>query len=158
MTSTTLTAVCRFLGQQVPWIVEQPDFPLEDFADEIRACVRVLRRWDHEAEDRGQMVPCPTVMEDVDDDGNPKACGYRLYFRDPGDPHEHVECRRCGAVRNVDQLTYVAMSDGREVWLDPEAAARRLGVSEGHLRRMARRGELRREHGRYLVQTMEVAG
>lgn len=144
-TSATLVASVAFLGRQVPWITTTEDFPLDDLADEIRACVRVLRRWDHEAEDRGQMVPCPTVTEEGE-------CGYRLAYRSAD---EVVTCRRCGATRDVAQLVYVAMSDGRPVWMDPEAAASWLGISEGTLRQWARQGKVERSHGRYRM-TMEA--
>jgi hypothetical protein len=116
------------------------EFPLEDFADEMRACVRVLRRWDMNAEDMGTMVKCPTVNDDATE------CGYRLHYLAAD---EHVTCRRCGATRDVAQLVYVAMSDGRDVWLDPEAASQWLGVTEGTLRQWARKGQIERDHGRY---------
>lgn len=141
-TSATLVASVAFLGRQVAWMTTQ-EFPLEDFADEMRACVRVLRRWDLDAEDVGTMVKCPTLHEDEGE------CGYRLYYRDWD---EHVTCRRCGVSRDASTLVAVAMSDGRDVWLDPEAAAQWLGVSEVTLRRMARRGDIERDHGRYLIR------
>jgi hypothetical protein len=147
-TSATLIGCTDFLGRQVAWITTEADFPLEDFADEIRGCVRVLRRWDVTAEDRGTMVKCPTVHED---DGE---CGYRLYYTDV---HEDVTCRRCGATRSAMTLAAVAAADGRDVWLDPEAASTWLGVSEATLRRMARRGEIERSHGRYCVKHQNVS-
>ena len=142
-TSATLVGCVSFLGASVAWMTTEPEFPVEDFADEVRACVRVLRRWDLDAEDRGTMVKCPTITDDGE-------CGYRLAYRDWD---EHVTCRRCGQTRDAATLALIAMSDGREVWLDPEAAAQWLCVSEPTLRRMARRGEIRRDHGRYLMPT-----
>jgi hypothetical protein len=138
-TSATLVGCVAFLTAQVAWMTTEPTFPLEDFADEMRACVRVLRRWDVTAEDRGTMVKCPTVSERGE-------CAARLSYRDWD---EHVTCPRCGQTRDAATLALIAMSDGREVWLDPEAAAKWLCVSEATLRRMARRGEIDRSHGRY---------
>ena len=138
----TLTGCVRFLGAQVAWMSTEPDFPIEDFADEVGACVRVLRRWDLTAEERGTMVRCPTLMESGE-------CGYRLYYANPEDD---VTCRRCGATRSAMTLAAVAMADGAEVWLDPEAAASWLGVTEGTLRQWARQGKVQRSHGRYLVR------
>ena len=63
-----------------------------------------------------------------------------------------MTCRRCRVTRDATTLAAVALSDGREVWLDPEAAANWLGISEPTLRRMARRGQLSRSHGRYLIR------
>lgn len=147
-TGVTLISCTSFLGRQVAWMIDAEDFPLEDFADEMRSCVRVLRRYDHDAEDRGQMVKCPTLHEDEGE------CGARLYYRDWD---EHVTCRRCGVSRDASTLVAVAMSDGRDVWLDPEAAAKWLGVGESTLRLWAKRGKIERDHGRYRV-TMEAAG
>lgn len=139
----TLTGVVRFLGAQVAWMSTEPEFPVEDFADEVTACVRVLRRWDVTAEERGTMVRCPTLLDEGE-------CGYRLSYRDWD---EHVTCKRCGQSRDAATLALIAMADGREVWLDPEAAAKWLCISEPTLRRMARRGEIKRDHGRYLMPT-----
>jgi hypothetical protein len=140
-TSATLVASVAFLGRQVAWMVDN-EFPLEDFADEVRSCVRVLRRWDLDAEDLGTMVKCPTLHEDEGE------CGYRLYYRDMSD---HVTCRRCGVSRDANTLVIVAMSDGRPVWLDPEAASKWLGVGESTLRLWAKQGKIQRNHGRYLM-------
>lgn len=140
-TQVTLLGCVRFLAAQVPWAVAEPTFPVDDFADEIRACVRALRRFDPEASDRGTMVRCPTLTDDGD-------CGYRLRY---DDVHEDVTCRRCGTTRSAMTLAAVAMADGAEVWLDPEAAASWLGVTEGTLRQWARAGRVRRAHGRYLI-------
>ena len=147
-TTATLVASTAFLGRQVAWMVDA-EFPLEDFADEMRDCVRVLRRWDHAAEDLGTMVKCPTLHEDEGE------CGYRLYY---ADVHEDVTCRRCGATRSAMTLAAVAAADGRDVWLDPEAAAQWLGISESTLQRMARRGEVPRSHGRYLISHVSAVG
>lgn len=140
--SATLTVLVRFLVTQNEWIVGTPDFPLEDYRAEISQCVQALRRWDADAQRVGTMVPCPTMTDDGE-------CGYRLHYEDLDDS---VQCRRCKVTRDASTLAAVAMSDGREVWLDPEAAAGWLGISEPTLRRMARRGEIVRSHGRYLIR------
>jgi len=146
-TTATLVASTAFLGRSVAWMVDA-EFPLEDFADEMRDCVRVLRRWDHAAEDLGTMVKCPTLHEDEGE------CGYRLYYRDMT---EAVTCRRCGVTRDANTLVVVAMSDGRDVWLDPEAAAKWLGVGESTLRLWAKRGKIERDHGRYRISMEATA-
>lgn len=145
-THATLTAVCAFLRAQVEWMTTTVDFPLEDFAAEIRECVGALRRWDLDAQHLGTMVRCPTLTDTGE-------CGYRLRY---ADVHEDVTCRRCGTTRSAMTLAAVAMADGREVWLDPEAAASWLGVSERTLHRMAQRGQIQRSHGRYLIRHAEA--
>jgi hypothetical protein len=126
----------------------EPTFPLEDFADEMRACVRVLRRWDVDAEHPGTMVRCPSLADDGSE------CGYRLHYRDMG---EQVTCRRCGQTRDASTLALIALQDGRDVWLDPEAAARHLAVDEAVLRRWAQAGRIKVSHGRYLLSSIEAA-
>lgn len=95
------------------------------------------------------MVRCPTPTDAVDSQGLAIECGFRLYY---ADVHEDVTCKRCGTTRSAMTLAAVAMSDGAEVWLDPEAAASWLGVTEGTLRQWARQGKVQRSHGRYLVR------
>lgn len=141
-TRATLIACVSFLAAQTEWIVGTPDFPLEDYRREMTSCVRALKRWDPLTADPGTMVKCPTMTDDGE-------CGYRLSYHDMAEP---VTCRRCGVTRDAATLAAVAMSDGREVWVDPEAAAKWLGISERDLRRMAARGDIVRSHGRYLVR------
>jgi hypothetical protein len=115
-----------------------PDWPVDDFADEVRACVRALRRYDMDAEELGRMVKCPTLTDDVDEDGRPKACGYRLHYRDW---HEQVTCRRCKVTRDAATLVAVAMSDpDADIWTDHEAITTQFGVTQQTLRKWARRG------------------
>lgn len=141
-TRATLVACVTFLAAQNEWVVGTPDFPLEDYRNEITACVRALKRWDPLATDPGTMVKCPTITERGE-------CGYRLHYHQMDEP---VTCRRCQVTRDASTLAAVAMSDGREVWVDPEAAAKWLGISERDLRRMAAKGTIVRSHGRYLVR------
>lgn len=144
----TLTGVVRFLGAQVAWMSTEPDFPVEDFADEVTACVRVLRRFDLNAEHQGTQLRCPTVM----DDGS--ACDRPLRYRELT---EQITCRRCGQTRDAATLALLAMEDGREVWLDPEAAARHFAVDEMALARWARSGRIKVSHGRYLLSSIDDA-
>jgi hypothetical protein len=147
-TRVTLIGCTAFLGRSVPWMTTTPDFPVDDFADEIGACVRVLRRFDVTAEARGTQVRCMTVM----DDGT--TCDRSLRYRDLD---EQVTCRRCGQTRDASTLAMLALEDGRDVWLDPEAAARHFAVDERALVKWARAGRVRVNHGRYLLSSIEQA-
>ena len=147
-TGVTLLAATGFLASCHEWIISTPDFPLEDYRGEIMSCVRALRRWDIEAEDRGQMVPCPTMT----DDG---PCAYRLYYRDL---EESVTCRRCGVTRDVTTLITVVLADeGAHVWADAEAIERHTGVGSATLRRWAARGLVGVSHGRYELRSVILA-
>ena len=130
-----------FLGASVEWITTDDGFPLEDFADEVRACLRAVRKWDQDAAARGYAVPCPTLTDEGE-------CGYRLRF---AEVDEMVTCRRCRVTRDVNQLVAVGLSSSGDVWVDPHAVSRWHGVDESTLRRWARSGKVQRSHGRYLM-------
>jgi hypothetical protein len=140
-TTATLRGVCAFLAAQAEWAATDGNFPLHDFADEIHQCMRAVQRWDNNRDNIGTMVKCPTIL-----DNGP--CDYRLHY---SDLHEEITCRRCGAHRSAMTLAAVAAADGRDIWLDPEAAAQWLGVTEGTLRQWARKGTIQRNHGRYRI-------
>jgi hypothetical protein len=137
-----------FLLASADWIVATPDFPVEDYATELRACLRAVRKWDGDAASRGYAVPCPTMTEDGGE------CGYRLRFVDV---EEQVTCRRCQVTRSVPQLVAVGMATATHaMWVDPEAICRHYGIHASTLRRWAARGLVTREHGRYLVSDVEL--
>lgn len=138
-----LTGTVNFLRAHIAWITTEPTFGLEDFAGHVYTAVRALRRFGTEYQATGTVIACPTISDRGE-------CGYRLRYDDLGD---QVTCPRCKATRDASTLATIAMSDGRQVWLDPEAAAAHLGVDERTLRRRANRGELQRSHGRYLIST-----
>ena len=141
-TSVTLIGVVGFLGSQVPWMIDAPDWPIDEFADHIRRSVMLLGRWDTTREASGYAVPCPTLTDSGE-------CGYMLRYWDASEP---VRCRRCGAERTPSQLVTVVLSgEDRAIWVDPEAAAAHYGVSERELRRWATKGHVKRSHGRYLL-------
>lgn len=158
------------LRSHLDWIVNEPQWPLEDFANEIGMCARRMHAFsghaDREPGDR--VVPCPTLTGLIDDDGDPIACGKRLVVRtwaalDATESvtgradwsiGDHVTCPRCGATRSPEQLLRAAGKDG--AYVDPEAIARWYGLSERTLRRWAARGEIRREHGRYSWADVEA--
>lgn len=136
-----------FLVASAEWMTTDPGFPLEDFADELRACLRAVRKWDEDAAARGFSVPCPTLRDDGTD------CGYRLTF---GDGDDAVTCRRCKVSRDVRTLVAVGMATkDHEMWVDPEVVTRRYGITESTMKRWARAGHVQRSHGRYLLSDLE---
>lgn len=157
------------LRSHLDWIVNEPQWPLEDFANEIGMCARRMHAFsghaDREPGDR--VVPCPTLMA-TDDASDITTCGKRLVVRtwaalDATESvsgradwsiGEYVTCPRCGATRSPEQLLRAAGKDS--AYVDPEAIARWYGLSERTLRRWAARGEIRREHGRYSWADVEA--
>lgn len=150
-TSASLVGVVGFLGAQVSWMTTEPTFPLEDFADEMRACVRVLRRWDVDAEDRGGwMAQCPHDTEQG-------TCGKRLRISG-SEVESYFHCPRCGTEWSVDRLMLVlAETSDAAIWLDPEAVTRWYGVDRTTMDRWVRSGKMTKWHGLYDVRPLALA-
>ena len=147
----TLTAVCGFLRAQVEWMTTTVDFPLEDFAAEVRECVAALRRWDTEAERvNAYVVECPHETD-------AGTCGYRLRIAgDDADGWFH--CPRCRTEWSVDRLMLVwAETSDAAMWLDHEAVTRRYGVDRSTLDRWVRSGRMAKWHGLYDVRPLALA-
>lgn len=150
-TRVTLVGCVAFLGAQVAWMSTEPEFPVEDFADEVSACVRVLRRWDVTAE-RGTayVVECPHEA----DSGT---CGYRLRISGE-DAESYFHCPRCATEWSVDRLMLVwAETSDAAMWLDAEAVTRRYGVDRTTLDRWVRNGRVSKWHGLYDVRPLALA-
>jgi len=139
----SLWGCLAFLGSSVEWMTTDTAFPIDDLAEELRACLRAVRKWDTEAPRRGMGIPCPTLKDDGTD------CEYPLQF---GDGDDEVTCRRCRVTRTPSQLMAVGMATkDHEMWVDAEAITERYGIPKRTLQRMAQRGQVRRNHGRYLL-------
>jgi hypothetical protein len=147
----TLTGVVRFLGAQVAWMTTEPDFPVDDFADEVAACVRVLRRFDLTREaSTGRVVECPH-------DAGEGTCGYRLRI-DGNDVDKYFHCPRCGSEWSVDRLMLVvAETTDASMWLDAEAVIGRFGIDRRTLARWVREGRIVKSHGRYDIKPIALA-
>jgi hypothetical protein len=150
-TAVTLTGVVAFLQAQVPWATAEPTFPLEDFAGEVAACVRALRRWDAEWQrGSGRVVDCPH------DDGQ-GACGYRFRL-DGNDVDAYFDCPRCGSEWSVDRLMLVvAETTDASMWLDADAVIGRFGIDRTTLARWARTGKIVKRHGLYDIKPIALA-
>lgn len=92
-------------------------------------------------------IPCPGHTQD-------SGCGRRLAI-DLHDPDRALDpCAWCGRSWTTAQL--LRFGD-RDVYLDAEAVAATVGVSESTLRRWARRGLVRQSHSRYHLGDAEHA-
>lgn len=142
-TSVTLVGCVTFLGRQVPWITTTPDFALEDFADMVRSCVRALRQYDRNREERNHGLRCPTELETG-------TCGYFIaWARD----EESVDCPRCRRTWTMEWLLMVASSD--DLWLDAEAIANATKMHEQTIRKWARAGQVRKRGLLYSVADVQ---
>jgi hypothetical protein len=146
-TRQTLTEALRFLRAQVEWVTTATSFPVEDFAHEIAACVRSLRKWDADARMSSYEVSCPADREE-----GTCGCVLRITVSDVSDT---VTCRRCRATWSVAWLMRVVATDHRaHVWVDVEAASERFGVDRKTLQRWVREGRITKQHNMYDVKPL----
>lgn len=142
----SLSNVLTFLRRAVPWMVNEPEFDIDDFHEQTRRCLRAVKRWDVNRQSQGMMLPCPTLTDGGE-------CGYRLTFTEATGT---VTCRRCRVTRTTEQLVAVGMSTAEhEMWVDAEVVIARYGLSEKTLRKWVKAGHVKQSHGRYLLSDLE---
>ena len=145
----TLVGIVDFLQS---WLdktcAEHP--AVDEFAAEVRGLHRRSQQAAVQTRRAAWRVTCPTDTDDSE-------CGHQLVVTGQ-DFGGHITCRACGTTWAVERLLrVVASSQHSELWLDPEAASEWLGVHAGTLRKWAKEGRLRREHGRYEVHSLKEA-
>lgn len=150
-TGVTLIGVCAFLAAQVEYAVSEPEFPLEDFVDEMRRTVRVLRHWDVSRQDgTAYVVECP-----ADVDGS--TCGKRIRIAGE-DSEAYFHCPRCSTEWSVDRLMLVwAETSDAAMYLDAEAIVRRYGIDRTTLSRWVAKGTITKWHGLYDIRPLALA-
>ncbi len=146
------------LRAHLDYITTDPDFPLEDCADELHRCASRMRALASPEGVRDRVVRCPTLTTTEDATGL-TTCGHRLTVRTwaaldedvngrrDWSIGEDVTCRRCGVTRSPEQLLHAAGKE--DTWADAEALASYHGVGKSTLRRWAAAGRVRRQGGLY---------
>ena len=145
----TLTGIVQFLQA---WLAKScNEHPaVDEFAGELRGLHRQMQQAAGQVRRTAWRVTCPTDTEDGE-------CGQVLKVSGE-DFGGHVTCRTCRTTWPVERLLrVVASSRHAELWLDPEAASEWLGVHAGTLRRWAKEGRIKRDHGRYEVHSIKEA-
>ncbi len=143
----TVDSLVAFLRSWLAWISEQPQYPVEDLAREIRDLRWGLERLDPDRDKPGLRIPCPT--DNPDNDG--RSCGYRLAVnRDTF--ADDIHCPRCDTTWTGNRLLLVALNDPAvTVWAYPDLIAETFGVNANTLRTWAHRGYVTRLGTRYDV-------
>jgi hypothetical protein len=132
----------RFAQEHLPWSGSQ-DW-ISDFAKELREIHGQGMAAARQFVEKTRKIPCPAETGEG-------ACSNLLTIN-AEDPLEIFECRRCKSQWTTLRLIAVAMSSKQAVWLDAEALAKWMGISERHVRRLAqkhhlpKRGELYEAH------------
>lgn len=149
----TLVQIVGFL---IAWLDRAcADHPaIDDFDRELRECWETARNAARMSPARSIAITC---VADVERGNEIKTCGCRIPVGADGITGR-VTCKRCKTTWDVPHLLHVAISTpGAELWADPEAAAGYFRVDPSTLRKWARAGRIRREHGRYDLGSIHAA-
>ena len=127
---------------------------INDFSKELREIHSQGMAAARKFVEKTRKIPCPAETGEG-------SCGNLLKIN-PDDPLEIFECRKCQSQWTTLRLIAVAMSDKKSVWLDAEALAKWMGISERHVRRLGqkyklpKRGELYEAHAMIEAQAKQA--
>ena len=122
---------------------------IDDFCKELREIHSQGMAAARKFVEKTRKIPCPAETEEG-------SCGNLLKIN-PDDPMEIFECRKCQSQWSTIRLVAVAMSDKRLIWLDGEALAKWMGISERHVRRLAQKYKLPKKGELYEAHAMVEA-
>ena len=120
-----------FAKAHLSWSVNQDWF--SDFDSELKQIHNQGRAAAKVFVEKKKRIPCPGETQE----GLP--CGFMLTIRQDNEMLNLFTCGKCKTEWTSLRLVAVALSDPKqEVWLDLEAIANWLGISERHCRRLAK--------------------
>jgi hypothetical protein len=146
MTDPLLSGCVAFLRANLARIVETPDFPVEDFAAEIRDARWQLERLNPERDtDDATRIKCPGDHPDADG----RLCHNTLTY-DREHPSDDICCRRCGNTWTGARLLLLTYTDETQtVWAYPAEITDRLPITANTLRQWGKRGHIPRRNAQY---------
>ena len=149
-----LTDICSFLNT---WLARacEGHLAIDLFATELRQQWAAMREGAGETPANSWVIPCPADVEkNMGGEVIVQLCGTPIKIKD-ADFDAEVTCRSCRQHWKVSRLLYVgASAKASGIYVDPEAAAHYLGVTERTLRTWARQGKIKRERGRYDITAL----
>ena len=129
-----IKATVGFHQTHLPWSAGQEWFP--DFAKELSTLHGLGMAAAKQMTKRANRIPCPCTL------GDGSFCSAMITISDR-DPLELFSCHRCKTDWTTLSLIQTSMTNAvREVWLDAEAIAAYLGITERHVHRMAAKNGL----------------
>jgi hypothetical protein len=132
-----IKAAVKFAQVHLTWSGEQPW--IGDFATELRDLHGTAMAAARQFAQRIRRIACPS------DQADGTACGNSLPIREEN-LMDVFTCRRCQSEWTTLRLMMVALADPRrEVWLDAEAIAGYMGISDRRVRQIAREIKARRK-------------
>ncbi len=145
--AVTVGSLVTWLRSWLLWASERVEFPMEDYAGEVRDLRWSLERLDPDRDKPGLRIPCPTDHPEADG----RSCGYRLAVnRDTF--ADDIHCPRCDTTWTGNRLLLVALNDpGVTVWAYPDDIRDAFGIPDRTLREWAAKGHVSRLGSRYDV-------
>ena len=107
---------------------------IADFAKELREIHSQGMNAARAFVEKTTKVPCPAQTDE-------SSCGVMLKIN-ADDPLDIFQCRGCKTQWTTLRLMAVAMSGKQAIWLDAEALAKWMGLSERHIYRLAKKYKL----------------
>lgn len=143
-----ISVAIKFHQVNLEWSMNQEW--IIDFAKELKDLhsqgIRAAKRW----VEKKRTIKCPTELSD-------EVCGNRLRIIED-DPLEIFTCFKCETEWTTLRLMLVTLSDPKsEVWLDAEALAKWMNLSERHIRRIAKTKKVSKQGNRFNVKEMIMA-
>jgi hypothetical protein len=143
-----LTDELDYLDRNLSEAAEHEWVPFEDFAHDVRVCVRHLERVLHDGEQVDEGVPCLKCNRPLT-----RAWGF-------GNKPDGWECKRCREWSSEDQYRFAVKADyiARAEWLTDVDMAARTGVKSGTVRVWAQREFVSRrlDSGRVVYSVADV--
>ena len=144
-----ITEAIKFAQVNLAWSGTQ-DW-IADFAGEIKDIHSQGMQAAKQFVEKTQRIPCPATMPDG------SYCDKPLKV-DSDDPLKLFECRKCGSTWSTIRLIAVAMSNPQQpVWLDAEAIATWVGISERQVYRIIKTNKVARRGSLYDVTAFRNA-
>lgn len=148
-THEALTTCVAFLRSQVARIAETPDYPVDDFAREVREQV-VRYSWvdpDRPGAEGSARLMCPSDHPEADG----RLCHARITW-DRDRPNDDILCPRCRTVWTGARLLLLALHDETQhMWMYPAEIEAMLGIGKRTLQRWGRDGLVERKGTQYDV-------
>lgn len=142
----TVKGCADFLRSWLLRIAEQPKYPIEELAREIREQRAQLTRLDPDAEvDARAKLRCPGDHPEADG----RLC-HAVILYDAEHPSEDITCHRCGTTWTGLRLRLVAYyDDSQTVWAYATEVFDLVDVKPATLRQWVKRGHVRRKGSMY---------
>lgn len=149
-TRDDITTAILFQKAHLDWIIEQEQL-IKKYATDINELHKDGQIATRSRPEPVRRIPCPSPK--LKDDGTETSCRNILAIEKTNIDKE-IHCHRCNTTWTVARLVNVALATSNATfWLDAESIGEWIGISERHVRRLARAWQLDKRGSLYPFQT-----